>query len=598
MKIPMAHPLATLQKGLNHSAAYATFVRKALEPCNYKAKIILYTDEITPGQVLQGDQNRKTTCIYWTFSEFGYPALSHEVAWITLATVRHKDVLELEGGQNTLVKGALREFFGTSPTSPDAAFDCRRGVVIQLGESGPPKVLFADSDMILQDLLAHQEVLRIRGPNAIKLCMKCMNVVKHNSTCLPDASGSLISSTDLRVHLYKQHTTATVRAAVRRVAQVAVENPPALEELQINTGFNYVPNNFIVDEHLGIRVGEVVVYDWMHLYFVDGIYVRELKALLGLLNTHGLGGNSLDMHLKLWTWPMCITSARSVCSLRKGYHEPTGNASEYLSTAAPLNKWLRDVVMPNGVCVAACRSMEALIQVVVCLMEAQYSRVLPAELERRILRHLTLHLEAYGETIWTMKFHGALHLPGTLKDHGKLPSCFCLERKHRIPKRHMQGRTNTVNFARGVLEDVTVQWLGDLVDPTRRSSLVQERPASRRMREALLQLGCAEAEDTVVSALVAVVDCNNIGKGDVALYKTAGGFGVARVWFHCRIGSTSLSCVQEWEVLNRPHPSYLRARKGVQAPRMIPTGNLEIATIYSDVADGAVATVLLPLHYL
>ena len=51
------------------------------------------------------------------------------------------------------------------------------------------------------------------------------------------------------------------------------------------------------------------------------------------------------------------------------------------------------------------------------------------------------------------------------------------------------------------------------------------------------------AEDTVVSAIVAVVDCNNIGKGDVALYKTAGGFGVARVWFHCRIDSTSLSCV-------------------------------------------------------
>ena len=37
-----------------------------------------------PCQVLQGDQNRKTECIYWSILKFEYTALSQEVALASL----------------------------------------------------------------------------------------------------------------------------------------------------------------------------------------------------------------------------------------------------------------------------------------------------------------------------------------------------------------------------------------------------------------------------------------------------------------------------------------------------------------------------------
>ena len=79
--IAVAHPLALLQKCLTRSPSFSAFVRRVLEGSDYRCHIIMYSDAVTPGQVLQGDQSRKTECVYWSIKEFGYPTLSHEESY-------------------------------------------------------------------------------------------------------------------------------------------------------------------------------------------------------------------------------------------------------------------------------------------------------------------------------------------------------------------------------------------------------------------------------------------------------------------------------------------------------------------------------------
>ena len=50
--------------------------------------LILYTDEVTPGNALATQTSRKVYAIYYSFKEMGAAALACEDVWFCLATIR------------------------------------------------------------------------------------------------------------------------------------------------------------------------------------------------------------------------------------------------------------------------------------------------------------------------------------------------------------------------------------------------------------------------------------------------------------------------------------------------------------------------------
>ena len=64
------------------------------------------------------------------------------------------------------------------------------------------------------------------------------------------------------------------------------------------------------------------------------------------------------------------------------------------------------------------------------------------------------------------KFHRLVRFPRELAYLKCLPSCFCLERKHKAVKKFAQATCNTVQYERGVLMDVLAQELFDLKTST------------------------------------------------------------------------------------------------------------------------------------
>ena len=56
--------------------------------------LVLYSDEITPGNALAARQERKAQTIYWSFLEF-VTHLSIELVWFTMAVMKSKECLKL-----------------------------------------------------------------------------------------------------------------------------------------------------------------------------------------------------------------------------------------------------------------------------------------------------------------------------------------------------------------------------------------------------------------------------------------------------------------------------------------------------------------------
>eukprot|EP00959_Pyramimonas_sp_CCMP1952_P299906 6272897-Pyramimonas_sp.AAC.1 len=204
--------------------------------------------------------------------------------------------------------------------------------------------------------------------------------------------------------------------------------------------------------------------------------MRELFTRLGEKRTK-LGTDKLDVYFGHWAWPSAYASAKDLCRDGNG---PSGSASEFLSAAQLIAKFLRDVALKNPAVVehylAEVRSALALCDVMELLMVIHSGAVTAGQLGNAIVHHLKLHQEAYQLSLWKPKAHMALHLPRQLALHKCLLSTFLLERKHRLLKRFASDRCTLTSFGRGLMEETTVQHLFDLKDPLGKDFLVDPIP--------------------------------------------------------------------------------------------------------------------------
>ena len=73
--------------------------------------LILYTDEVTPGNVLAVVNNRKIQAIYFSFLELGANALSREEAWFVLMIEFSSTVNQMHAGIPQVVSKCIGAFF-------------------------------------------------------------------------------------------------------------------------------------------------------------------------------------------------------------------------------------------------------------------------------------------------------------------------------------------------------------------------------------------------------------------------------------------------------------------------------------------------------
>jgi hypothetical protein len=105
---------------------------------------------------------------------------------------------------------------------------------------------------------------------------------------------------------FLSHTPDTINAIFRRlIAAKASMTKGEFGQLETNLGWNLIPDTIMTYPKMrGLCMPtSVVIYDWMHIYFVSGIFNHHLGKMMKCLRACGYTYAALNSYLKLWRWP-------------------------------------------------------------------------------------------------------------------------------------------------------------------------------------------------------------------------------------------------------------------------------------------------------
>ena len=109
-RVSFQHPIAALAAALEDRSEFSALLEAGLAKNNWTLSILLYSDEIVPGNVIAPDNRRKSWALYWSMWELGSQALHNENAWLTGFTLRTDTVDQIEGGLSATTRRFLQFF--------------------------------------------------------------------------------------------------------------------------------------------------------------------------------------------------------------------------------------------------------------------------------------------------------------------------------------------------------------------------------------------------------------------------------------------------------------------------------------------------------
>lgn len=264
--------------------------------------LVLYCDEVTPGNQLKRDNRRKVQAVYWSILELGPKLLSNEVSWFFLTLVRTSTIELLADGMSQLAKECCKSFYA-------ADSDFANG--IQLRFVGEVYLhICAKIQMILGDEMALKQFFEFKGASGKVPCFCCKNVVLRRYA--PSDMTALVYHDDVDISKTKPHSNQSIFRFARHLqAQSTVLSKGDFKELESNIGLNYCPHGVLYDPLLEQRLLPITSLCWdpMHIYFVAGLFQNEMTLLLNALATHGIKHGELHSFVSTFKWPAIVQSS-------------------------------------------------------------------------------------------------------------------------------------------------------------------------------------------------------------------------------------------------------------------------------------------------
>ena len=453
------------------------------------------------------------------------------------------------------------------------------------------------------DALKH--VLHCKGSGGFKICFLC-DVVSNTH---PDRIG-YVSSTCLDPALVTRSTDETVYAIFEELAdlegQCAARVKGAKTALTARTkhaGWSYNANNVFLDGDLRTMIGPAssAMYDWLHIYIVNGIWNGELLYLLMYLRERD---KEILKHMgdfvHAWTYPRCVaTPPRNVVGevdFQNDDHVKCDGA-EALNIFRLVAVYLTLFFDPaSSLMIQSYLLLCDVLDLLTNLKrDALGHMISPERLRDAILAHLSKYLEAYRNNGWKPKFHWATELWRNYARFGFLIGLLVTERKHKVVKRWSKDRQTLESFERGLVEEVTLQHLSDLRKPWLvNNCLVNESvPSAKLMRELR---GRYRVTRFISSSNYARVNHMVFTKGDVALVRNGGVVCAGEIYFFARVDAQSLVCVSLWDRVPTANDTmWTRTYRKRDDPQIVPLTALVSPVVYLSSSSGA--TLLIPYMF-
>ena len=151
----ICHPLAYISHLSSISASFAKLMVESSTP-GIPMRLILYIDEICPGNPLRPEKSRTLQAVYWAFVDWPQHVLQRTALWPCLGTIRSSLCAELPGGVSQLMKLILKVFWPTTGPSFE------KGVTIENSAIGT-HIVTARFHGFLCDEKAHNQVFGSKG---------------------------------------------------------------------------------------------------------------------------------------------------------------------------------------------------------------------------------------------------------------------------------------------------------------------------------------------------------------------------------------------------------------------------------------------------
>ena len=437
--------------------------------------ILIYGDEIVPGNVLRLDQSRKLFLLFWSIKEFG-PRVLHSVdAWIPMFAMPTTKLKLIAGGISQCIRFLLRRMFLDEKINTD-------GVVVCLGEGQHTRVTlhFRIGNFIL-DGDAQRQMFCAKGAMGKVPCLCCVNVV-HEDESIP--SPDFVSLTNSDASKLQFATSADLYEKADTLSRMA---PPSMgkvrfRRLETAIGLNYVPESLLWDSELRacMDVAAAVTFDSMHVLLSNGMASDEVKNLFDTIMDKAVMGRRTVTWGHLRTF---VAADFHFCANHDGSSDPVRimgpareerykrdglimfGASELLTIFPLITYFLDLVVAPTKLAPLAIASFKALGCVIGLTQKGKHGRSNAADLTRAIRLHGNAFKAAYGCSSKT-KPHWLLHVPHQLTRDGWIMDAFVGERANLVAKRAAQEVDNVVALQASVTRRTTADFLSRVAEPT------------------------------------------------------------------------------------------------------------------------------------
>ena len=494
------------------------------------------------------DVQGKFYAYYWGFKELKQAGLTKEDLWFTCCLLRSPKVAQLEGGVSALTLEVEKLF------RPLAA-----GLVVSW-HSGSRQMLFARLKGLLGDEAALKAMWGVKGASGTLPCLLCDNVVQSRSNLHKyDITGTLVPHTEFNMRRLRLRTSQFFADAATRLSnERARRSKKDFEVLEQSLGVNYSPNGLLFDPACHLKAAEHTMFDWLHVYLVNGIFQTEVNLLLPILKHYGLTHERLSQFFSAFSAPKehaGILKAAILTFEKCKNKEWKPSASEVLCTYSLIRLAVLDCHLEDEHHKVAGTSFLLLCKILDLLsLIGKDLHVDHQKLAETILAHLQAFKNAYGEDSLVPKFHYSMHLPRLLHIHGLLLSCWVHERKHKTLKRWADQLHNAGSwFEASVLQEATHSSINSLKDfQPSACSLVRPKLSS------VVKLRSADLEFLRSMPNILVATCANVfgltcHSGDVVLLSSPqGADAVAEIHvFTMMPDGQMLALCNYWETLGK-----------------------------------------------
>lgn len=575
---PVLHPIRALVLMFQTCSSFASFFNQCLETSPSKPqspwRLVLYCDEVLPGNALKPTNERKLVAWYWSFLEYG-ARIHQECLWMHCLALRSSQLKRIKGGYGQVFAKLLDLFFGDP--------DLRLG--IQLG----PTLFFAKIACVVGDEVALKLLWSFKGASGTMICFRCSNVVNHTSKLdLHDPSGTLVPSSTVNLSTCRLHTDGSIEQNAQALAgQLGILTKSKFAELEQSMGLTYCDRGVLWMPQMSYMPGLISVgcFDWMHIMVVNGAWNSEVGHLFEAIQAE-ISSAMMHGYLMGLNWPRRTRS--KAMTGKRAFEKRTAasgalacSASEGLSLYPCIRQFLRDnLVDPatNG----PYQSYLALCGVLDLLSKSRTWEVSPADLAQAVETWLGHRLVQYGAASFQPKVHYCLHLADQLERFGRLVSCWCHERKHKELKRfanQMHAAKASTSWEKSLLEEVALMQRLQLeeFDAGPFAELVNEKPADAALTQLCKTLvGCGRLEDlSVMASDQARVHYELFGKGDVCTFELEGsGTCVGEIWFHLS-AQWSTGQIEHITILSQWNPTGARNQYRItNVPCAVPSSSL------------------------